>query len=379
MKADLARGLVARDLGHRNIALDALRGLMIIGMILVNHPPPDVPVLPPLAHAEWHGWTFADTIFPGFLVAVGMAARLSLCDERGVARRVGLATHAKLVRRFVILFLLNYLLINFPYYFHAVPDFTGTLAQIGWCSLAVAVLVLYTGWKAQLVTVVLLLAAQWAAYALLPVPGFGAGSLSPEGNAARYVESLLPVFGAARGVPNTALFGLPTMGAVSTTLIGALVAPLLLRRTDGQRWALAVGLALVVVGHAWDELLPINKRLWTGSYALAMAGIAVLLLVVLHRVADRARASRWLGPLQVVGANALFVYVFAQSLQRLLVFARVHESGGSTVRLRYFIRDHFVSPWLPGAWGALAYTLLFLAICYLAAWILYRRRIFLKL
>jgi predicted acyltransferase len=372
---------VARDLGHRNIALDALRGLMIIGMILVNHPPPDVPVLPPLAHAEWHGWTFADTIFPGFLVAVGMAARLSLCDERGVTRRVGLATHAKLVRRFVILFLLNYLLINFPYYFHAVPDFTGTLAQIGWCSLTVAVLVLYTGWKAQLVTVVLLLAAQWTAYALLPVPGFGAGSLTPEGNAARYVESLLPVFGAAREVPNTALFGLPTMGAVSTTLIGALVAPLLLR----HRWA-AVGAC------CRPRPRPRRRRSRLGRVAADQQAAVDRLLRDGHgrhrRIAARGAASRR----RSRAGEPLARPVAGGRCQRV-VRLRVRTKPAAPSRLRACPRVR----WVVGAsallhprplrlavasrrlGGALAYTLLFLAICYLAAWILYRRRIFLKL
>src|SRR5262245_47411120 len=91
----LASQFVSSDLARRDFALDTLRGFLIIGMILVNHPPPAVPVYAPLAHAVWHGWTFADTIFPGFLFVVGVSIALSMVDARGQS----LAPSAALYRR----------------------------------------------------------------------------------------------------------------------------------------------------------------------------------------------------------------------------------------------------------------------------------------
>lgn len=107
---------VSRDLARRDLSLDVFRGLMIVGMILVNHRPPDAPIYAPFVHAAWHGWTLADTIFPGFLFAVGVSIRVAMSDERGRPLAPSASLLNRLFVRFGVLMLLNFLLVNFPYY-----------------------------------------------------------------------------------------------------------------------------------------------------------------------------------------------------------------------------------------------------------------------
>ena len=156
---------------------------MILGMILVNHPPPDAPTFAPLTHAAWHGWSLADTIFPGFLFTVGVSIRLAMVDVHGVPVAPTNAVYAKVLRRFALLLILNFLLLNFPYYDLGRLQFTGTLARIGWCYLIVAIVHLHICWRMQLVLLCIALVGQWVAYALIPVPGFGTGNLTPQANA----------------------------------------------------------------------------------------------------------------------------------------------------------------------------------------------------
>ncbi|HET9253440.1 MAG TPA: hypothetical protein VFP58_15105 [Candidatus Eisenbacteria bacterium] len=382
-----ARGRSAfwtRDLAGRDIALDALRGLFVLGMIFVNHSPVNAPVFPPFVHAPWHGWTFADTIFPGFLFCVGISIRLAMVDGMGRPLRPTGGVWIRVLRRFALLLVLSFLLENFPYYELEKLRFAGTLALIAWCYLLASVLHLLLGWRAQLAAVVGALGLQWAAYTLLPVPG--AGVLSPESNPARFVDLALlsPLLGVGH-LPNDRvddLILLPTLGAIATTLIGLLVGHWVrsarARRVHVRGLAIA-GFALVALGVVWNMALPINKPLWTGSYVALMAGISMLLLALLYWITDLTGRVKWVRPLQVAGVNALFFYVFAQSLQRILVYGRLPEAGGGTVRLREWIYREWFAGWSVPEVGSLVYALVFLAIGYAAVLVLYRKRLFFKL
>ncbi len=380
----LTSQFVSRDLARRDFALDALRGLMILGMILVNHPPPTTAIYPPLVHAAWHGWTIADTIFPGFLFAVGVSIRFAMVDAAGEPQMPSAAVYRKVLRRFALLMVLNFLLINFPYYFLGTLHFTGTLALIAWCYLIVALIHLHTRWRAQLALVVGALSIQWAVLSLLPVPGFGAGVMTPEANAATYIDRLLftPLFGESRSSADITIGIVPTVGAVATTLTGLLVG-LWISRSRELRVRVSglfvVGLSLFALGNAWHLLLPVNKSLWTASYVLLMAGITMQLLAALYLLASRDGHRAWARPLQIAGTNALFFYVFAQSLQRLLVYGRIHGDDGTQVRLRQLIYGQYFEPLLPGEFGSLVFALIFLSICYAVVLVLYRKRIFFKL
>jgi predicted acyltransferase len=381
----LAAWFISRDLSRRDFALDVFRGLLIFGMILVNHPPPGVPVYAQLTHAAWNGWTFADTIFPGFLFAVGVSVHFSVSATAATGVDYRFGAYSKITRRFLLLMVINYLLVNFPYYFVGppYPYFAGTLALIAWCYLAAALVRLHCGWRLQVATVVLSLALQWALLALLPVPGHGAGLITPDANAASYIDRLLivPVFGESRFVDFSIVI-LPTIGAIATTLLGVLAGRWIrgsgtpFRRVGGL---FAGGVCLCLLASVWNPLLPVNKPLWTGSFVALMSGISAQTLAIIMWVTEQRGYRRWARPLVVGGVNALFFYVFAQGLQRVLVFGRVQNAEGTKTRLRTFIYNDYFAPWVNGEAGALAYTLAFMAVCYLMALLLYRRHILVKI
>jgi len=385
----LTASFVSRDLARRDLALDAFRGLMILGMILVNHPPPTSAIYPPLVHAVWNGWTLADTIFPGFLFAVGVSIGLSMGGEDGQRRALDAALLGRVLRRFLLLMLLNALLINFPYYFGGTIRFSGTLALIAWCYLFAACIHLSMQWRRQLALVCALLALQWALLMLLPLPGADAGTMTRDVNAARYIDALLfaPLLGPAWIVEGNEVIalpglGLPTLGALASTLIGMLAARWLREpRALAERLSglFAAGLALLALGNAWDILLPINKTLWTGAYVLVMAGIALQLFAFGTWLVHLCGLRAWAIPLQVAGANALFFYVLAQGIQRVLVYGRIHNVDGSTIRLKRLVYERFFSQSLSGEFGSLLHALAFLAVCYAVTLFLYRRRIFFRL
>lgn len=372
---------VSRDLARRDFSLDVFRGLMIVGMIFVNHPPPDVPTYAPFAHAAWHGWTLADTIFPGFLFTVGVSIRLAMADDRGRPLGPSASLLRRLLARFGLLMLLNLLLVNFPYYWWGKLHFTGTLALIAWCYLFAALIYLYAGWRAQWVLIVAALGLQWAVLALLPVPGYGAGVLSPDGNAASYVDRLALSWLGPRDAPDVNIVIVPMAGAVSTTVIGVLAGHWL--RGERERNArlaglFTAGMLLLMLGSAWEVVLPINKQLWSGSYVVFMAGLSMQLLAGIKWLAEHCRYQGWAIPLRVAGANALVLYLLAQSLQRVLVYGRVTTEEG-TIRLRHLVYQRFFEPFVARELGALVYTLVFMLLCYSVVFVLYRRRIFLKL
>jgi predicted acyltransferase len=376
---------VSRDLARRDVALDALRGLLILGMLLVNHPPPSLPIYAPLKHAEWLGWTLADTILPGFLFAVGVAIRLTLTTAGGAMLRADSALVSKALRRFALLMTLNFLLVGFPYYNRPWNEvlrlqFAGTLGLIACCSLVVTALVLAATRRTQLLLLGAALVLQWAVYAGLPLPGAPAGTMTLQSNAARVIDEWL--FGAWQKAPEdiSCLPGLPTIGAITTTLLGALSAPLMF--SPARRGVLGsgvlAGLALIAAGQVWSLVMPVSKLLWTGPYSLLMSGIALTVCSLMRAWADGG-GEPWLRPLQVAGANALFLYLFAQGLQRLLVYGRLRDAEGNSVRLRHYIHEQWFAPLLQGELGSLVFASLYFMLCYAVAVCLYRRRIFLKL
>jgi predicted acyltransferase len=378
---------LSRDLAGRDIALDAFRGLMILGMILVNHPPPGGVIYAPLAHAAWNGWTLADTIFPGFLFAVGVSISLSIRPD--AMRASTGARLGRVVRRFALLMALNLLLINFPYYFGVQLRLNGTLALIAWCYLAAASLQILTSVRTQIAAMLGLLAAQWALLAWLPLPGAEAGTMTPDVNAARVLDDHVfsVVLGPAwtgHGAETIALpsFGLPALGAIASTLLGVLAGRWMRhvpRLTEALCGLFVVSFALTAAAMAWGEVLPVNKTLWTGSYVLLMGAIAMQLYAIGVWLVRQVGVRTWAVPLQIAGSNALFFYVLAQAVQRVLVYGRIRAADGSVTSFRQVVYDAFASTTLAGPFGSLVYSMLFLLACYAVVWMLFQRRIFLKL
>lgn len=372
--------LISRDLAGRDSVVDVFRGLAVIGMILVNHPIPLRPAFAPLVHAPWHGWTFADTIYPAFLFIVGVAVALTTVRTAGAMARMPEGFHGRIARRVILLLALNVLIFNFPDYGLSTLNLTGVLAQIGWCYLLLAYLAVLTTWRLQAALVLAVLVGQWALYTLVDVPGVGQGVMTPEGNAQYYLEHL--IFGdfvQRLYASDVSIGGLVfTLSTTATALTGMLAGTWLRGvKEPAVRAAglFSAGCVLAPLGLLWGTVLPINKQLWTPSFVVLTTGISLQSLAMLYWLVDARGWRRWTWLPHVAGVNALVFYVLAWSLQRIVGYGRFTAADGSKVMFRHFLRDH----WPAGQAGSLGFSLLYLSVCLAVIGYFYRRRWFFKL
>ncbi|MDT7542155.1 MAG: hypothetical protein QOE33_2059 [Acidobacteriota bacterium] len=363
----------------RMSSLDVFRGLTIAGMILVNNPGTWSAIYSPLEHSKWDGLTPTDLVFPFFLFIVGVSITLALARrvDGGRSKR---DLYVKIVRRTLIIFALGLALTAFPYNDLATFRIPGVLQRIAVCYFFAAVIFLNTRWRAQALVVAALLLLYWAAMKLIPVPGFGAGDLSMAGNLAAYVDR--GVFRSHTWKPLYDPEGLlSTTPAIATTLCGVLTGHLLRSRRAPLEKVTAMfvaGAGCIVVGWAWNFWFPVNKALWTSSYVVLTAGMALQLLAVCYWLVDIKGYTRWAQPFLAFGTNALAVYFlseFTVLVASLIKFTRA--DGGRTDVLGLIYEKLFAS------WLAPVNASLMFAVCTVLVWlgvmsILYRKRIFIK-
>ena len=363
----------------RLVSLDAFRGLTIAGMILVNNPGSWAHIYPPLAHAEWHGWTPTDLIFPYFLFIVGVAIPFSFRRRLGEgAMRRDLFGHV--VRRALII-------IGIGLAMRAVPDFDfgemrwpGVLQRIGLVYLIAAGLYLWVGSKGRALWACGLLFGYWAVMMLVPVPGYGAGDLSPEGNLAAYLDRLLMDGHLYRQMwdPEGLLSSVP---AVATSLLGIFTGEWLLSdRGEGDitEGMFASGGTLVLLGLLWGVFFPINKNLWTSSYVVFTAGTGLLLFGAMYWAIDVKRWRGWWHKAMVVyGMNAIAVFVASGMLSKTM--GRIRVGGDDGTSLYGWIYQNLFRSWAGDLNGSLAFAVTYVAFWLALMWLLYRRRIFIKI
>ena len=370
----------AKESGSRLFALDVFRGLTIAGMIVVNTPGTWTHVYPPLLHAEWHGWTATDTIFPFFLFIVGVSMAVSFARRRarGASRRE-LFLHA--LRRGAIIFGLGLALnVLSLFVFHrAHLRIPGVLQRIGVVYIFAAAIFLAFGRRGVLATVVLLLVGYWALMRFVPVPGFGAGRLDLEGNLAAWVDRA--VLGEHTWKPGWDPEGpLSTIPAIATALLGAIAGEWLRTETVRQKQlGLVIGGWLAVgVGLLWSLSFPINKNLWTSSYAVFMSGLAALFLALCRGLFDGTDRPVWARPFEWLGRNPIAAFVLSTLVTIVSLGIKLPGPDGKPRSLYATIYrtvfDRFADPRL----GSLLFALTFLAVWIAICGLLYRRRIFLK-
>lgn len=339
-------------------------------MMLVNNAGNWTHVYAPLRHAEWHGWTFTDTVFPFFLWIAGVAMTFSFSKrvDAGVNRRY-LTFHA--LRRGSVIFALGIFLNGFPYFELATLRIPGVLQRIGICYFLAAVVFLYASVRLQAAITAVLLFVYWALMTLVPVPGYGAGVLEKMGNLAQYLDSLFlsgHMWSATKVWDPEGIVS--TIPAISTTLFGVLTGHLLrsaLTATEKTVWMLFSGNLLLFAGLVWDKLLPINKNLWTSSYAVFMAGMALVVFGVCYWIIDVHGHRGWCRPLAIYGMNAIAVYVLAGLISRLIGIWGWRQPV-------YEILQPFASP----INASLVYALGYVMLLYGVAWLLHRNRWFLR-
>lgn len=372
-------------LSDRLISLDVFRGMTIAGMILVNNPGTWSKVYKPLLHAPWNGWTPTDFIFPFFLFIVGVAMALSLTKriERGDSRS---QLYAKIVRRTLIIFAIGFFLNLFPEFNFKQVRIPGVLQRIALCYFFASVIMIEANKKWQIGWTIFLLAIYWILVKLVPVPGYGAGVLEPMGNLCWYIDSSLLAGHTWKGAPAPGFDPegiLSTLPAIGTVMFGIFAGDWLRSNRDHYEKVsglFVAGIIGLVLGEILKGWLPINKNLWTSTYSIFMAGMALIFLAMCYWLIDIKGYKSWAKPFIVFGSNAILVFSLATLVAKITIKVKWLQADGSEIMLKTYLYKSLFASWagvneFSSLLDPIALLLFWLAIM----WILYRKNIFLKI
>ncbi|AOX03117.1 DUF5009 domain-containing protein [Moorena producens PAL-8-15-08-1] len=360
----------------RLTSLDVFRGIAMASMILVNNPGSWSYVYPPLLHAKWHGFTPTDLVFPAFLFIAGVAMAFSLVKYTNNNQSVSQG-YSRIGRRCAILFALGLLLNGFPTYDWDTIRIMGVLQRISLAYLLSAVAVLNLRRRGLWVLTGIVLLGYWAAMSLVPVPDYGAGNLTPEGNFAAYIDRMVlgtnHLYKQAQFDPE-GLFS--TLPAVVTVLVGYFVGDWLRHQPIQSRTSLGLvlfGLGCLGLGWVWDFWFPINKQLWTSSYVVFAAGWSMLLLAACYELIEVRGFRRWGWPLEVMGLNAIFLFVASGLVVRILYRTKV-GTGDNAVSTYTWIYENLFRSWAGAMNGSLIFAIVNVLLWWLILYGMYRRR-----
>lgn len=371
------------------MSLDVFRGMTIAGMMLVNNPGSWGHIYPPFKHAAWHGWTYTDTIFPFFLWIVGVAIPFSLVRRVDEGEKKSIL-FARIFKRFLIIFGLGWFLSAFPFYNFTEGTWVkwetfrilGVLQRIAICYLIASTIVLLTRLRGQVLWLLFFLLSYWGIMAFNSMPGFPPGDLTMEGNFSHYVDSQVLGSHVWRSAKTWDPEGIiSTLPAIASCLLGVMTGHLLRAQRSMEEkaaWILTGGALLMWLGQIWNIVLPINKPIWTSSYAVFMAGLAMTVFGVCYWLVDRQKYQTVAKPFAIYGMNAITVFVLAGMLGRLSIEIKVPVDD-KKVALKTFLFDNFFKPWgeTPHI-GSLGWSLMYVVLLYLVAYTLYRKKWFIR-
>jgi len=419
---------------ERLISLDVFRGLTILLMTIVNNPGDWGNVYPPLLHAEWHGCTPTDLVFPFFIFIMGVAVPLAMPDKFydgttfnkilvrslrmlclgiffnffGKIQLFGLEGIPLLIGRLAITIAVGYALMGsfsskiknilafsilFIYLFLAYSGIEayndvrlpGVLQRIAIVYFVVSFLYLKTSQKTQIITGIVLLLGYWAMMTLIPVPGIGEANLDKGTNLASWLDSVLLKGHMYRGTVTWDPEGvLSTVPSIVNGIIGLLIGQLLQTDTikiqKAQKMGI-IGTILIFFGLIWDIIFPINKSLWTSSYVLYTTGLATVVLTVLYYTIDIANYKKGFKPFLIWGVNPMIVFFSSQIIPQALVmieFQNPHNPSEKINLLNYLytfgIAPFFSNPMTASLAGALVYV----GIWTFILWIFYKNKLIFK-
>jgi predicted acyltransferase len=388
-------------------SLDVFRGMTVAGMLLVNNPGTWSAIYPPLQHAEWHGWTPTDLIFPFFLIIVGITTELSLRarrargdDERAIIRQI--------FRRGSLIFLFGLILSAFPFFTwtpaiagNPDPSFLdrvvdrvehlrvlGVLQRIGLAYLFGALLTLRTSWKQQVGIVMVLLFGYWALMTLVPVPDTGVPGRfvldKPDALLSAWLDRTVLTpdhlwIGSRTWDPEGLLSTLPAIGTMMLgTFAGRWIGqprPL----TDRLAAMFAIGALVMLAGLVWNWVFPINKSIWTSSYVLFTAGTGAVTLATCMWIIDVMGVRKWTFPFVVYGMNPMLAFLGSGLLARLTSSVWTMDAGdGTRISAQGLFYKTVYASWLPPREASFAYALSFVAFWFVILWAAWKRGFVLK-
>ena len=373
---------------ERLTPVDIFRGLAVAGMILVDNPGSDDLAYWPIKHAQWNGWTPADFIFPSFLFLVGVSMVYSFAARlrRGQSRQ-HILLHA--FKRSLLLIAIGIVVNVSPIIgldLHA-WRFEGVLQRIAVCYFIAAILVLWSDRRGQWITLSTCLIGYWAIMRFVPVPGFGVPGrdipfMDPERNLVAWLDrALFPgrLYNGTRD-PEGIISNIP---AIATALMGVLTGQWLRSQASPRTKVFRMvvfGILALVAGLVWNRWFPINKNLWTSSFVLLTGGFALVFLAFLYWAIEiRNWRGAWTMPVLVFGMNSIAAFVADSLVYGPGYTFTVKGASGTTMNWHEAAQARLITLGLGPANASLVYSLAAVLFCWTLLWLLWRKRIFLKI
>jgi len=358
----------------RILSVDIFRGMTIVLMILVNTPGTWAAVYNPLRHATWHGYTPTDLVFPFFLFIVGTSIVFAYKDKP-----INASTYKKIIVRTLKLIGLGLFLGAFTLSFPFIKDFAdirfpGVLQRIGVVFFLASILFINLNWKTLIGVAVVLLVGYWLIMAFIPVNGMESTLERAPNNLANYLD--VQVFGTHNYKEDYDPEGLlSTIPAIVSSLLGIFTGLVLTSKQSKKATILmGIGGSLLIIGHLWDMVFPINKALWTSSFVLVTAGWANLFLALIYYLTD-IKGVKFGSIFRYAGANAIILYFLSSFVSKILNMIKV----GADNSLHGWLFDTiYVHNFMSMQLSSLLYGLTVVAFYCLLAYVLFQRKIFFK-
>ncbi|SNR73948.1 acyltransferase family protein [Lutibacter flavus] len=364
---------------QRLIALDVMRGLTIALMIMVNTPGNWSYVYPPLLHSKWNGCTPTDLVFPFFLFIVGVSMWFSFKKfDKGITKK----SLYKVLKRFSIMFLLGVFLNAFPKFDFENLRYLGVLQRIAIAYLIGALLCMQFNYKQLLFIFSGILLGYWG----LLFFGSAEAPFELSTNFVREVDLLL--FGknhlySGFGIPFDPEGLLSSIPSVGTLLLGYFSGRLIELSGDTMvavKKLLMYGAVFVFIGFIWSFLFPINKPLWSSSYVLYAGGWAMVFLAFLLWIIDVKSFKKWAVPFIHFGTNPLAIYMFSGIYVSVIAyFVRIQIASGEILNGYGYLYSEIFVPLAGNMNGSLLFAITHIIFFWFLTYILYRRKIFIKI
>lgn len=369
----------------RFLSLDVFRGITICFMIIVNTSGSGAIPFSFLQHAQWHGFTLTDLVFPSFLFAVGNAMSFSFKKYGNEAKSVMLL---KIIRRTALIFLLGYLMYWFPFFkLNAEGSFVsfplsetrifGVLQRIAICYCLASLLIYYVSTKKIVIISILILIIYWF---VLLIFGDVSDPLSLQGNAVFFLDKYLlgenHLYHGGMGIFDPEGI-LSTFPAVVNVIIGYYAGKFIQEKGKGYeviaKLMLSAGV-LIFLSLCWNMAFPINKKLWTSSFVLLTTGLDLVIMASLIYIIEIKKQVKWTPFFIVFGKNSLFIYLLSELLATAISMFPITPEANlyKWVNLSFFQRI------APGPIGSLLFAASFMLICWSIGLLLDKRKIYIK-
>ena len=368
----------------RFTALDIFRGATMALMVIVNTPGTWSYVYEPLRHAQWHGCTLTDLVFPFFLFIIGVAMRFSF-DKYDICKYGPLFN--KIIFRTITIFIIGLLLNAFPFirqdWDWSSFRILGVLQRIALAYFLASFIILRSDVKKLVKISFILLIGYWISL-------MSYGWLSGQDPYAlktnlvlvidRYILGGNHLYGGT-GIQFDPEGLLSTIPSAVTIIIGFLVGTMI-KTTDNhednsQRMAV-LGSLLIIIGWLWGFVFPINKQLWTSSYVLYTSGIGITILAGMIWLIDVKKVNWWTKPFVIFGSNAIFVYALSSVWAKILLKIRFELDGEITTGYSYLYKTIF-QPLAGNINGSLLFSFFHVLIFLLILTWMFRKKIYIKI